>query len=206
MTEETPRLITFARNTLREFKDVGLPPGKVLDRTKFGATSDGKPIKTGLGVALQGLADFIALYRDELAWHGTDPLISRLEGGDRKPKISTLLADIAIASEHELDGKTAQLREALKVGNTDIIPALELAIRNIARDKSIQLGDNDLEFHNFEPENDQTSGRSKKGDAGTWRASLHDVTPGAPNISDQEIRQSAAQHDTDSLPIDQNAI
>lgn len=205
MSDTPPPLVAFARSALPEFREIGLPPGKIDGLIETTSDPDGKPFsRKGLGVVLKGLAEFIAQYRDELSWDATDPLIARLEGKDGKDKLSTLLADIAMASEEELAGKAAMLREALKVGNTDLASALKLAVKNIARDKAIQLDGNDFEFHGRGPDDKGKSSRDPKGDAGTWRESIH--KDDKPAISDEDVRKGAAAHDASGNVVNPDDI
>jgi hypothetical protein len=133
-----PPLVQAARDFMQRLKDIHVPAGEPFD-----ALSAPLRAKPGPRTALAAVAEFIDLRQELAAIDANKKLLERLRGKDGHNIIDDI-GTLTFASQDELAAKEVLLREALTIRGKNAFEAMNLAVRNIARDKSIQLDRDDM--------------------------------------------------------------
>lgn len=199
MADDVPALVQAARDFLKALKDVEIPKGYVRDTMP---DADLKSVK-GISAVLKSLGHFIEAKQELMSVDANKALIERLQGADGV-NLADMLVNIATAPD-DLSQRKEELRAALTIAGESLFDKLGLAVRNIARDKGMQLDRNDEELTGGPQPDDAERGgpADEKRDKGTWRESIQN--PDAPKTPDADIRR-AAQEEEKKSGVDDAAI
>ena len=186
MTDSPPPPVASARTVMKILKDAVPPPGNIR-----AALPDALRNTKGLRVILAAMAEFIETHQEGAALSANKTLLERLKAKDGRG-IADQIAELTFASPDEIPEKTRLLRETLTLRDRNLFEAMNLAVRNIARDHGLHMDDAQGKLR----------GRSAKDDKDTWAEFLH-KGPDA-GISDEDIRKAALGFD--KAGIDDAAI
>jgi hypothetical protein len=194
----TDDLAQSAQALLAQFKDTRLPPGSLTD-----AMPDKLQQGKGFRNLLQGLAEFIDHNQEFVSVDGNKALLARLRAEDGID-IGELLVNAAMG-----DAGKAQLEAALSIRGQSVLDLLRRAVKTIGRDKQVTLEDNIRQAKGDDapppPPTREQERRDKERDKDTWHESKHAQPGEGPDISAEDIRKSADEHDKSFGP-DENVI
>lgn len=199
-------IVDAARAFLKEFANMDVPEGNVYDIIMAGDNAPDPESLNGARQLIRATGEFIDLTQEMDAIDANAKVVQRLQGkgpdGDTVTHIGDMITNIAIGDD--VSHWTTMLRATLEVDRGEnLFDAAERAVKNILRDKKLQVDDNlTMEGRNRE-ESDEDR---RKRDEGTWRQSTHATDDEAPDVSDDDVRRAAQEHDKEGGSVNDRAI